>query len=364
MMKLICVIVLVLFSCSSENESHIIYFNDSSKKVNFTFGDVFTMIDSFTLNFTDEERAIPRIRQLYLNEQQEIFTGDYSTGTIVRFSSNGKYIEDIGNRGRGPGEFDFMGNCYVDSENNLWVFDSGQLRISRFKSPNYNYHDAFTIENRIGNFAAIGSEIVALSRNYDRIFKYSEQGTLLKEVSIEPSSQDLNNFLTRFNGGGLSHSGENSVFLIAPEKFEIHQYSQELELMNTIANGENNSRFRPNPPEFPKDLNPFDISNKHKQWYGTFLHIGRIFTFNNQGIIMVAVYKEDLLSDAPTQFFLNLYTFDGHSIAEGLKISPKTFPVAVQDNVLYLTGDEELLEDGQIKPTTIMKYQLNLSNLK
>lgn len=188
--------VLILFSCSSGNDQEFIYFDDSTQKVNYTFEDAFTMIDSFTFHFEDEERVIPRIRQIYINEQGEIFLGDYHNGTVVRFSSDGKYLEDIGSRGKGPGEFDFMGNYFIDSDNNLWVFDAGMLRMNRFTGPTYEYHDAFTIENRLGNFAVMGSGIIAMSRAYDQIFKYSKNGELLKQESIVTNNEDMRIFLT------------------------------------------------------------------------------------------------------------------------------------------------------------------------
>jgi hypothetical protein len=55
-----------------------------------------------------------------------IFVIDAGNSRIQKYNKEGKYIQTIGRQGQGPGEFERPSSLYLDSENNIYVEDSGQ----------------------------------------------------------------------------------------------------------------------------------------------------------------------------------------------------------------------------------------------
>jgi hypothetical protein len=55
-----------------------------------------------------------------------IFIIDAGNFRIQKYNKDGKYIQSIGRQGQGPGEFERPSSLYLDSENNIYVEDSGQ----------------------------------------------------------------------------------------------------------------------------------------------------------------------------------------------------------------------------------------------
>lgn len=55
-----------------------------------------------------------------------IFVIDAGNFRIQKYNKDGKYIQSIGRQGQGPGEFERPSSLYLDSENNIYVEDSGQ----------------------------------------------------------------------------------------------------------------------------------------------------------------------------------------------------------------------------------------------
>lgn len=55
-----------------------------------------------------------------------IFVIDAGNFRIQKYNKDGKYIQSIGRQGQGPGEFERPSSLYLDSENNIYVDDSGQ----------------------------------------------------------------------------------------------------------------------------------------------------------------------------------------------------------------------------------------------
>jgi len=85
------------------------------------------------------------ISSIQLNSRNEIYVADRSSNSIKVYNPNGDFINQIGKRGRGPGEFFEITHFSVDHNDNLIVLDRHQSRVSIF-SPDSQLIDTFPVD--------------------------------------------------------------------------------------------------------------------------------------------------------------------------------------------------------------------------
>jgi sugar lactone lactonase YvrE len=61
-------------------------------------------------------------------------TDGYKNSRIVKFSKDGKYLFEWGNRGKGPGEFNIPHSLAIDAKGHIYVIDRSNSRIQVFDS--------------------------------------------------------------------------------------------------------------------------------------------------------------------------------------------------------------------------------------
>lgn len=81
-------------------------------------------------NDADERYMFFRGVSSAVDSEQNIYVGDSGNFRIQKFDKHGNYLQTIGKKGQGPGEFEILSGIYVDSEDNLYV--KGFQRISIF----------------------------------------------------------------------------------------------------------------------------------------------------------------------------------------------------------------------------------------
>ena len=63
-----------------------------------------------------------------------VYVADSDNHRIQKFTSNGTFLLEWGNKGSGPGEFSYPRGISMDSSGNVYVADSGNHRIQKFTS--------------------------------------------------------------------------------------------------------------------------------------------------------------------------------------------------------------------------------------
>ncbi len=66
-----------------------------------------------------------------IDEKGNIYIADTKNSRIQKFDNKGKYTKTIGQNGNGPGEFIYPNYIRISS-NKIFVFDAGNIRISKF----------------------------------------------------------------------------------------------------------------------------------------------------------------------------------------------------------------------------------------
>jgi len=252
------------------------------------FGEV--VFDLEKVNVLGEEKnendIFALIWEVQADAQGNVYVSDIKDRRIKKFSSEGEYLDDIGQIGQGPGEFQSARNIYVDDK-------TGDFYVSDFmKVHQYNQNGVFqkTVSiNRIFHtfFVDIDQSFWARTSYMDEtgqgeaFEKISPQGKLAKRIH-KFSPQAL---------GSTKPSGEGEVTAVAGPK---HGYEQELivsridektflwalsyEYEMNVVDIEGNLLFKVQKQEFPegfsgkeKDEYVYDIFSKS----GYFLYQSR-----------------------------------------------------------------------------------------
>lgn len=79
-----------------------------------------------------------------------IYILDSGNHRIQKFDSEGKYIASIGNKGQGPGEFQYPLSLEIDSEGFMHISDAGNQRIQVLKPSGANHKTIGKPKDRVG----------------------------------------------------------------------------------------------------------------------------------------------------------------------------------------------------------------------
>jgi len=122
----------------------------------------------------------------YSQQDEIVYITDTADHTIEVFTRGGKFIEQIGSRGMGPGRFNFPTHLWVDKSGILYVSDTLNYRIQMF-SRDRRFLLMFGRQgDRPGNFAhpcgiatdAFGN-IYVTDRQFENVQLFDQQGQIL-----------------------------------------------------------------------------------------------------------------------------------------------------------------------------------------
>lgn len=100
-------------------------------------------------NEADENYQFYRIRDVALDSHLNIYILDAGNHRVQKFDKNGNYLQTIGRKGQGPGEFVRPSNVFINSQDNLYVSEGRRIQI--FNSSG-NFMKSIPLENSISDF--------------------------------------------------------------------------------------------------------------------------------------------------------------------------------------------------------------------
>lgn len=126
------------------------------------------------------------ISQIEIDSEGNIYALDSRTCQILKFDKNGKYLQKIGRKGQGPGEFEDPRSFFIDSNKNIYVGDNRRIHIfdksGKFIKSirlNYKIYDFFL--NFENNIIALG-HIISKEGPESAILKFNTKGEKVKEM--------------------------------------------------------------------------------------------------------------------------------------------------------------------------------------
>ena len=134
--KLFFIILLtILLSCSSENEANLpqdlqnvenltIYSADESPRFEIDLQEVARIDDS-------DDVLLGRITGISTDERDRIYISDDGEKRINVYTPDGEYLQSLGRKGQGPGEFEYIHNLVID-ENHVYALDFSKNFINTY----------------------------------------------------------------------------------------------------------------------------------------------------------------------------------------------------------------------------------------
>lgn len=142
----IAIIILMLFSCSSNNEweGSITIKNGIKQIKNPEEGlwkdkkkMILEKIVEIGAKEEDENYILSMPSDVIIDKDKNIYICDFIDNCVKIYNSSGKYLTTIGKKGHGPGELYGPSELNIDSDDSLYVYEKGNRRISIFFKNNF-----------------------------------------------------------------------------------------------------------------------------------------------------------------------------------------------------------------------------------
>ncbi len=216
--------------------------------------------------------------QIFLNTDDggNIYVTDQNSRIVKKYDSNGNFIQSIGRKGQGPGEFQDMSVARFTSEGNIYLNDAKIQRLSFFtKEGDYlrgvkfpklfervtinskGFYIARSVDNvELGNGKKWDYFYGLFDKNFNSVAEFLRmpQGADGKGKKADSIAQVSANFLSEiaFQPNVSYVLDKNDVIYFGyPENYEIKVYSAEGKLMKIIQ----------------RDFKPVEIRERHKEYF-------------------------------------------------------------------------------------------------
>jgi hypothetical protein len=77
----------------------------------------------------DENYMFYSARNIALDSDENIYVLDSGNHRIQKFDKDGRFLQTIGKKGQGPGEFENPGDFFLDEQDSIYVLDSRKIKV-------------------------------------------------------------------------------------------------------------------------------------------------------------------------------------------------------------------------------------------
>jgi len=123
-------------------------------------------------------------RDILMDADDNIFIVDAGNHRIVKLDTNGNFILDFGERGQGPGEFNYLFSTSIDSKGHLHVGEFGRIQVFNSEGKyvsTYRLKHTHSFEfTREDNYAVTG--FIVTSENRKEFFENIDQQPALQVI--------------------------------------------------------------------------------------------------------------------------------------------------------------------------------------
>lgn len=322
-------------------------------------------------NEEDENHMFYRAWNIAVDSKENILILDSGNYRIQKFSRKGEYLITIGKKGEGPGEFSNPTNLFIDSNDNIYVYDSRRIKVF---NENCQYQRDIILKNHINNFAInLKNEIFAImfhkteSGEFNSFIKLDDEGKLLKIIEEFPPAyrQVVKKSGERTIGFRIDHPYSISSYLSAGDnKNFVCGQSLEYKLYVVNAEGDLILRIEKDDPYLPitkkeKDRIKSGFTYLEKKWPKNVIEEAIQFpshrpffegtTVDDKGRIWVM--KINSILDKRNEREFDIFSKDGFFLCKTkLSISPKV----IKNGYIY-----NLERDKETKGLRIKKFKVN-----
>jgi hypothetical protein len=136
-------------------------------------------------NPNDDNYYFPKGASLSVDDQGTIYVIDVGNVRIQKYDKTGKYVQSIGRKGQGPGEFQFPGAIRFDGEGNIYLNDM-VMRTLKVFGPDGAYKKSVALRVFLQSNFYISKEgiIFGLEVNY-----MAKDGPRIAVIKVSPDGQ-------------------------------------------------------------------------------------------------------------------------------------------------------------------------------
>lgn len=138
-------------------------------------------------NDEDPNYQFYRVAGIALDSEQNIYVLDSGNHRVQKFDKDGHYLLTIGCKGEGPGEFMRLSSVFIDDKDTIYL--SGRRRIQIFDIAG-KYKDSMTFENSINDFFIDidGNIITCIIQSDDEgskkyLIKFDQNGKVIERIA-------------------------------------------------------------------------------------------------------------------------------------------------------------------------------------
>lgn len=217
-------------------------------------------------NEEDKNYIFYRVRDIELDNQRNIYVLDAGNYRIQKFDKSGNYLQTIGRKGQGPGEFETPYSFFIDFQNNLYISEGRKIQI--FKNSG-KYIRSIPLTSRIYDFF-IDSQgnIIAHSFLSDGefsqnvILKFDSKGKIIEKMA---EFLDVKSVLRKDSRGSsfsfTYYHRYNYWLQFLPISDQIFAYAYPSEYRIFTINSDGNLMLK-----IEKGEPPHSISQKEKEY--------------------------------------------------------------------------------------------------
>jgi len=324
------IIFLTLVACSKEIIENSPLNDEVIKKLQGAkvIEDIFHKSDQIKLSLTPES-SFGYITDLEVDSLGNFLIADgWLTRQVYIFSAQGQFLQILGKKGFGPGEYLTPVSIEIDKAGQIWIADYNNNKVNVYDS-DYKFIKAITFKPRIKYYLHLNSkgwiylylgQLSMGNKTIDLIYLYNNQGQLIK--SFAPLLQEVKDINFSVVQDGMVIDRDDFIYEMSPIYYKIRKYDAEGTLIKS---------FPPEPIDFRLDRKKPLILN------GPF--------YLEAGLILAQIKQR-----------IDFYDTEGNFLV-GLPLESKI--IAAKGNTLYVLKEgteEEIL----VSNPTIIGYKLKI----
>lgn len=269
------------------------------------------------------------------DKNDNFYVLDYVGKFVRKFDKNGKFIKQFGKNGKGPAEFVYPASMYIDSLNNLYVFDDKLWKIVIFK--NKKTTEFRTIGGLYLKFLPINqNKIVAFEGKANSLnFLYaidSKGKELFSYENFLVSNRNLKNFplFSSFLIGDLMYLTKNR-FVFIPNYFNKMIFYNGNKIEKIISTIDKDSK-----PEFNLTLMGKNVGVNFNDFDKYMVNLSS-FYINNKIYVLSNANK-----NSKGKIIFDVYdSLTGkYNFSLGIPIKGQYFSLHLSQNRIYVLTDE------------------------
>ncbi|MGM0466989.1 MAG: 6-bladed beta-propeller [Acidobacteriota bacterium] len=179
-------------------------------------------------NEDDEPYFFYRAFRLGVDSEGNMYVMDAGNSRIQKFDPKGEYVQTIGKKGQGPGEFDSMYGFYIDQESQIYV--SSGTKIQKF-SADGAFEKGIALVNRIFNFWVSPEDII-----YGIMTTSREDGRIRQIVKVDMQGNELEEIAHYAEVNAVNRKGERGERLafVLVHNYNHHVYVSPFKYTNLL----------------------------------------------------------------------------------------------------------------------------------